>query len=273
VQRKAPDRAVLRAANESSAGLPAPLADARLNAICANRLSKFYGRSFGDSVGYLDERGMATLRRAVRMAPEMEADRSPPRKCVLLRETRYSEAEPQPLRDVAPLILNTSLKLGEVLAVLWADVHVQPVLTAPGMAVRVCGRELEYALRALPLTAAIRTVLEQHRGFCAVNVAPFPRPTIPIRHIAGRRLDHMLAELLRGNLGLPREFVLHSLRHRLLSRLGESGADAFTLQRVAGYDSIVLRGMCIRLAMAWKRLLLSSTPCPGRHSREPNRHL
>jgi integrase len=41
-------------------------------------------------------------------------------------------------------------------------------------------------------------------------------------------------------LGLPSEFVLHSMRHTMLSKLGQSGADAFTIQRVAGHHSVTL---------------------------------
>jgi hypothetical protein len=36
------------------------------------------------------------------------------------------------------------------------------------------------------------------------------------------------------------DFVLHSLRHTMLSRLGESGVDAFTIMRIAGHSSIVV---------------------------------
>ena len=32
------------------------------------------------------------------------------------------------------------------------------------------------------------------------------------------------------------DFVLHSLRHTMLTRLGESGVDAFTIMRVAGHS-------------------------------------
>jgi integrase len=35
-----------------------------------------------------------------------------------------------------------------------------------------------------------------------------------------------------------REFVLYSLRHTFLTRLGESGCDAWTLARIAGHSSI-----------------------------------
>jgi integrase len=36
------------------------------------------------------------------------------------------------------------------------------------------------------------------------------------------------------------DFVLHSLRHSMLTRLGESGVDAFTIMRIAGHSSIIV---------------------------------
>lgn len=38
----------------------------------------------------------------------------------------------------------------------------------------------------------------------------------------------------------PREFVLHGLRHTFLTRLGEAGADAFTIMRLAGHSSVTV---------------------------------
>jgi integrase len=38
----------------------------------------------------------------------------------------------------------------------------------------------------------------------------------------------------------PKDFVLHSLRHRCLSRLGEAGADAFTMMKLAGHSSVTI---------------------------------
>ena len=37
-----------------------------------------------------------------------------------------------------------------------------------------------------------------------------------------------------------RPFVLYSLRHTFLTRLGESGCDAWTLARIAGHSSITI---------------------------------
>ena len=38
----------------------------------------------------------------------------------------------------------------------------------------------------------------------------------------------------------PGEFVLHTLRHTMLTRLGGSGVDAFTIMKIAGHSSIVV---------------------------------
>jgi integrase len=37
-----------------------------------------------------------------------------------------------------------------------------------------------------------------------------------------------------------REFVLHGLRHTFLTRLGEAGADAFTIMKLAGHSSVTV---------------------------------
>ena len=39
---------------------------------------------------------------------------------------------------------------------------------------------------------------------------------------------------------LSGDFVLHSLRHTMLSRLGEAGADAFTIMKIAGHSTVVV---------------------------------
>jgi integrase len=41
-------------------------------------------------------------------------------------------------------------------------------------------------------------------------------------------------------LKLPAEFVLHSLRHTFGTRLGEAGADAFTMMRLMGHSSVTV---------------------------------
>jgi len=50
-------------------------------------------------------------------------------------------------------------------------------------------------------------------------------------------LDHQHAKL-RSKLQLPKEAVIHSLRHTMLTRLGESGVDVFTIMKIAGHSSV-----------------------------------
>jgi integrase len=47
-------------------------------------------------------------------------------------------------------------------------------------------------------------------------------------------------EKVRALIRLGKDFVLHSLRHTTLTRLGESGVDAFTIMRIAGHSSVTV---------------------------------
>jgi len=46
--------------------------------------------------------------------------------------------------------------------------------------------------------------------------------------------------LRMGLLKLPNEFVPHSLRHTFGTRLGEAGADAFTIMKLMGHSTITV---------------------------------
>ena len=52
-------------------------------------------------------------------------------------------------------------------------------------------------------------------------------------------LDHLHAKT-RKALKLPPDFVIHSLRHTYLTRLGLAGVGAFTIMRLAGHSSITV---------------------------------
>ena len=57
--------------------------------------------------------------------------------------------------------------------------------------------------------------------------------------ILGTSLDHQ-HDGVRTDLKLSQDFVIHSLRHTMLTRLGEAGADAFTIMRIAGHSSVTV---------------------------------
>jgi len=65
----------------------------------------------------------------------------------------------------------------------------------------------------------------------------WPAPTTS-GHIEPSSLKKQHAKALR--LSKVRPFVLYSLRHTFLTRLGASGCDVWTLARVAGHSSVAI---------------------------------
>jgi integrase len=87
------------------------------------------------------------------------------------------------------------------------------------------------------LSGSIRPQGVTRKGTWFENVPPPARLSAPIRICpASLKKQHSKALRLSG----AREFVLYSLRHTFLTRLGESGCDAWTLARIAGHSSIVI---------------------------------
>ena len=79
----------------------------------------------------------------------------------------------------------------------------------------------------------------------------------------------------REALKLPKEFVLHSLRHTMLTRLGESGADAFTIMRVAGHSTVVVSQRYVHrspesVERAFERLQVLNERESGKMIAQPN---
>ncbi len=52
-------------------------------------------------------------------------------------------------------------------------------------------------------------------------------------------LNEQQAEL-RRLLEMPADFVLHSFRHTYGTRLGETGADAFTIMKIMGHSTVTV---------------------------------
>jgi len=59
--------------------------------------------------------------------------------------------------------------------------------------------------------------------------------------IVGPSLAHQHFKLrAKLALALSKDFVIHSLRHTMLTRLGEAGVEAFTIMRIAGHSSVII---------------------------------
>ncbi len=233
------------------------LAALRLNAIDEGVIDAYkqrrtreasrYGRSLSPASV---NRELATLRRLLRLAQEWKVlDRVP--RIRLLRGERnrefvlshraepiYLDAAPQPLKDVGILILETGVRPGEAANLKWADVYLNPAVHAElgYIAIRAGGKSRN-AKRNLSLTARAGEMLKARKATVKSDwVFPGDAPGAPILVTS---LDHQ-HDLVRKKLKLAADFVVHSLRHTMLTRLGEAGADAFTIMRIAGHSSVMV---------------------------------
>ncbi len=194
-------------------------------------------------------RELATLRRLLRLAQEWKViDRVP--RIRLLRGERnreyvlshnlepgYLSAAPQPLRDVAVLILESGVRPGEAVGLQWADVRLQTAVHARFGYIVIRGGKSRNAKRNLRLTARAADMLKARKS-ASKSAWVFPGEADQSA-ILGTSLDHQHDDV-RTTLRLPKDFVIHSLRHTMLTRLGEAGADAFSIMKIAGHSSVTV---------------------------------
>src|SRR5262249_44387801 len=95
------------------------------------------------------------------------------------------------------------------------------------------------ARRVLPMTPRVRKVLETRWDTAGKPLEGWVWPAQTRReHLEGSSIKKQHAKALRASK--VRSFVLYSLRHTFLTRLGESGCDAWTLARIAGHSSVAM---------------------------------
>jgi len=194
-------------------------------------------------------RELATLRRLLRLAHEWKVVNRVPRIRLLrgersrefvmshAEERNYLEFAPQPLKDAAMLMLDTGLRIGEVRSLEWPDLHLQPVGDAKFGFIHVRKGKSKNAKRNVSLSPRVRAMLEARKSSSKSHyvfadesgVKPVPIWTLEDQH---RRM--------REALKLPADAVIHSFRHTFGTRLGEAGADAFTLMKVMGHSTVVV---------------------------------
>jgi integrase len=130
------------------------------------------------------------------------------------------------------------MRIGEVLALRWSDVHLDPVGAARRGFIHVRKGKSRNAKRNISLTATARALLVQQRERWPKADYVFPAPD-GVAPLSRSTVDHQHARV-RAALSMPRDFVVHGYRHTALTRLGEASVDAFTIMRVAGHGSIAV---------------------------------
>jgi integrase len=151
-------------------------------------------------------------------------------------ESRYLSAASPLLGAIATVLADTGLRPDECHRLRWEEIT---WTNGRNGSLLVTHGKTAAARRVLPMTPRVRIVLQsrwQASGRPAQGwIWPAPTKTGHINHSSLKK-QHNKAIKISG----VRAFVLYSLRHTFLTRLGESGCDAWTLARVAGHSSVAI---------------------------------
>ena len=140
----------------------------------------------------------------------------------------------EPLGSIAEVLVDTGLRPEECFrlrweSLTWTNGRYGTFLVTHGKTAAARG--------VLPMTPRVREVLETRweRAGKPLEGWVWPAQTRS-GHLEGSSIKKQHAKALRASKVRP--FVLYSLRHTFLTRLGESGCDAWTLARIAGHSSV-----------------------------------
>jgi integrase len=151
-------------------------------------------------------------------------------------EAKYLAASSEPLASVATVLSDTGMRPEECYRLRWE--YIIWVNGRHGSLLVTHGKTAA-ARRSLPMTPRVRALLETRwktqekptEGY----VWPAPSKS---GHIEPSSLKKQHAKALK--VSKVRRFVLYSLRHTFLTRLGASGCNVWTLARIAGHCSIAI---------------------------------
>jgi integrase len=226
-----------------------PLANLRLNEITSEKAADFaaWRQSAGLQVSSINS-SLQVLRRIMRLAAEWGAIEIAPlirmlpgerhREHVVTfdEEARYLATALEPLGSVAAILADTGMRPDECYRLRWESVT---WTNGRNGTILVTHGKTAAARRVLPLTLRARNIL-RHRWEAAGSPGEGWMWSAPTRtgHFEKSTLKKQHKKALR--LSRVRPFVLYSLRHTFLTRLGESGCDAWTLARIAGHSSVAM---------------------------------
>jgi integrase len=191
---------------------------------------------------------LRVLRRVLRLAVEWGVTANAP-KIKLLRgehhrervvtkdeEARYLAAAGDLMADIATVLIDTGMRPEENSRLRWESIS---WTNGQCGTLQVTHGKTAAARRMLPMSPRVRLLLERRW-----NVASRPlegwvwASATASGHIEPSTVKKQHRRALR--LSGVRPFVLYSLRHTFLTRLGEAGCDAWTLARIAGHSSIAM---------------------------------
>lgn len=237
----------------------APLAEKKLDRTTSEDVAGFaaHRQSEGLQASSINS-SLRVLRRVVRMAAEwgvipaapkiklLRGERHRERVITPVEEAKYLVAAPEPLASIATVLVDSGMRPEECFrlrweAVAWVNGRHGSMLVTHG--------KTAAARRVLPVTSRVRAILEKlwKRAGNPVEGWVWPAPTASghvepstIKKQHARTFKTLTEQAARNNEKPVHPFVLYSLRHTFLTRLGESGCNVWVLARIAGHSSIAM---------------------------------
>jgi len=226
-----------------------PLASLTLDAITTERIADFasHRQAQGMKVATVNA-SLRILRRVLRIAEEWDELERAPRVRMLSgeshrervitpeEEARYLASANSLLSEIATVLVDTGLRPEECYRLLWDSIT---WVNGRNGTLLVTHGKTKAARRVLPMTPRVRHTLETRWNANGRPSEGYIWPALTkSEHIEPSSLKKQHSKALK--LSKVRPFVLYSLRHTFLTRLGQSGCDVWTLARVAGHSSIAI---------------------------------
>jgi integrase len=151
-------------------------------------------------------------------------------------EAKYLAAASEPLGSVATVLADTGMRPEECFRLRWEAIT---WLNGRHGTLLVTHGKTAAARRVLPMTPRVSSIVEirwEHAGKPSDGWV-WPAPTRS-GHLEPSSIKKQHVKAVKASKERP--FVLYSLRHTFLTRLGESGSDTWTLARIAGHGSVAI---------------------------------
>jgi integrase len=234
-----------------------PLADAQLDVITGELASGFAAHRLQEGMQISTaNNSLRVLRRILNLAVEWNVIATAPKVKVLSgerrrervitaeEEVRYLAVAPDLLAAIALVLTDTGLRPEECFRLSWDDIT---WINGRNGVMLIKRGKTAAARRVIPMTPRVRGLLEARwknagepqEGWIwpAQTRSGHVEPS-SLRKQHARSFKTLAEEAAKRNEKPVRPFVLYALRHTFLTRLGQSGCDAWTLARIAGHASI-----------------------------------
>jgi len=227
------------------------VAKAHLQNIDSELLSRFTSRELNEVAPATVNRSLAAVRRALYVAYDWKLiDRVPKfqklegehdREFVLTGSLRdeFINGVREPCKTIASFLVNTGLRISECCSLTWDRVFIDDTASY----IYIDRGETKKAKRYIPLTTEARSLLERQKSISRSNFvfvrfgARVKKELLYTEPVSRHTISSQFSEK-RDRMKLPWDAVLHSTRHTALTDLGAAGADAFTIQTLAGHASV-----------------------------------